>query len=312
MKKYSLFSLIVCFLSFSYHAEAQSNLLNARVPQEVGKLNDQQTAANDEEPLAYGFIDDRDVLWSKTVWEKIDLDERINFPYYFPSEPGNLGEERRSLYDVIIKGIEDGRIKEVYGDKEGYFRDKITYEQVIDEITFKGYNKGYRDKVQEAVTDEEIAAIEKKYNADTRMTSADVVEYRIKGTWYFDKRQGEMKYRLLGIAPCTPDKEIKNPQLEKGEISEDDLYPLFWVWFPDAREVLNDSYVFNTRNSSQPISFDHMLNSRRFNAVIYKEENVYQDRQVDAYIYEDALQQLLESERIKSVIRDFEQDMWNN
>ena len=312
MKKYSLFSLIVCFLSFSYHAEAQSNLLNARVPQEVGKLNDQQTAANDEEPLAYGFIDDRDVLWSKTVWEKIDLDERINFPYYFPSEPENLGEERRSLYDVIIKGIEDGRIKEVYGDKEGYFRDKITYEQVIDEITFKGYNKGYRDKVQEAVTDEEIAAIEKKYNADTRMTSADVVEYRIKGTWYFDKRQGEMKYRLLGIAPCTPDKEIKNPQLEKGEISEDDLYPLFWVWFPDAREVLNDSYVFNTRNSSQPISFDHMLNSRRFNAVIYKEENVYQDRQVDAYIYEDALQQLLESERIKSVIRDFEQDMWNN
>ena len=32
----------------------------------------------------------------------------------------------------------------------------------------------------------------------------------------------------------------------------------------------------------------------------------------DEYIFEDALQQLLESERIKSVIRDFEQDMWNN
>ena len=27
---------------------------------------------------------------------------------------------------------------------------------------------------------------------------------------------------------------------------------------------------------------------------------------------EDALRQLIESERIKSVIRDFEQDMWNN
>ena len=55
-----------------------------------------------------------------------------------------------------------------------------------------------------------------------------------------------------------------------------------------------------------------MLNSRRFNAVIYKEENVYQDREVKQYIFNDALQQLLESERIKSVIRDFEQDMWNN
>ena len=29
-------------------------------------------------------------------------------------------------------------------------------------------------------------------------------------------------------------------------------------------------------------------------------------------MYEDALRQLLESERIKSVIRDFEQDQWNN
>jgi hypothetical protein len=34
-----------------------------------------------------------------------------------------------------------------------------------------------------------------------------------------------------------------------------------------------------TRNSSQPITFDHMLNSRRFNATIYKEENVYEDRE---------------------------------
>ena len=55
-----------------------------------------------------------------------------------------------------------------------------------------------------------------------------------------------------------------------------------------------------------------MLNSRRFNSSIYKEENVYEDREVKEYIYEDALRQLIESDRIKSVIRDFEQDMWNN
>ncbi len=92
----------------------------------------------------------------------------------------------------------------------------------------------------------------------------------------------------------------------------DALVPLFWIWFPDARKALNKSKVFNTRNSSQPITFDNMLNSRRFNSTIYKEENVYEDREVKDYIYEDALRQLLESNRIKSVIRDFEQDLWNN
>jgi hypothetical protein len=30
-----------------------------------------------------------------------------------------------------------------------------------------------------------------------------------------------------------------------------------------------------------PVSFDQILNSRRFNGVIYKEENVYGDRTIE-------------------------------
>ena len=310
MKNSLLFScLFFLFLSTSI-LYGQANLLNARVPQEVGKLNEQQMASNDESPLSYGYIDDRDVLWSKTVWEKIDLDERINFPYYYPSESQNLGEDRKSLFDVIIQGIESGEIKEVYADDGGYFKTKLTYEQVLENLSFNGFLPGYEQASNEGIlTEDEIIA---EYGVTIPLKSLHVTEYRIKGTWYFNKRQGELKYRLLGIAPCAPDKEILNPAGMPPGIDPEVLYPLFWVWFPDAREVLNNSVVFNTRNSSQPISFDNMLNSRRFNALIYKEENVYEDRKVDEYIFQDALQQLLESERIKSVIRDFEQDMWNN
>ena len=307
-------SSFVVFLSLQLMAIhtvfGQANLLNSRVPQEVGKLTEQQIAANDESPLAYGYIDDRDVLWSKTIWEKIDLDERINFPYYFPSEPGNLGEERRSLFDVLIQGIEDGRIKEIYFDDGGYFRTKLTYQQVLDKLQYTFETAAYTDAVNSGITDPEILA---DLTVPVKTTAADVLEYRIKGTWYFNKRQGELKYRLLGIAPCATDLQFKNPDPDAAPPGDpNETYPLFWVWFPDAREVLNEAYVFNVRNSSQPITFDNMLNSRRFNALIYKEENVYQDREVKDYIFEDALQQLLESERIKSVIRDFEQDMWNN
>jgi len=85
---------------------------------------------------------------------------------------------------------------------------------------------------------------------------------------------------------------------------------LFWIWYPDAREVLHESKVFNQRNSAQPISFDMLLNARRFNAVIYKEDNVHGDREVKDYIADNALFQLLEAKRIKEVIRDREQDMW--
>jgi len=45
--------------------------------------------------------------------------------------------------------------------------------------------------------------------------------------------------------------------------------------------------------------------------VIYQEENVYGDRDIKSYMKDNAQNQLLEAERVKEKIRDFEQDMWN-
>ena len=92
---------------------------------------------------------------------------------------------------------------------------------------------------------------------------------------------------------------------------EKDLIELFWVFFPDARLVLHEAKAFNDKNSALSISFDQILNSRRFNSVIYREENIYGDRDIKDYIVDDAQGQLLESERVKEKIRNFEEDMWN-
>ena len=126
--KFSMPFIDFIFLNSLIRVNAQANLLNARVPQDVGELNEQQILANNQDPLKYGYVDDRDVLWSKTVWEIIDLDERINFPFYYPTQIENLGEDRRSLWHVLTDAIKNKQIKEVY--KDPYFRIK----QVGDEI----------------------------------------------------------------------------------------------------------------------------------------------------------------------------------
>jgi gliding motility associated protien GldN len=90
-----------------------------------------------------------------------------------------------------------------------------------------------------------------------------------------------------------------------------DPIELFWVYFPSIRDILHEAKAFNDRNSAMPITFDQLLNSRRFNGVIYKEENVYGDRLIQDYMKDNAQSQLLESERVKEKIRNFEQDMWN-
>ncbi|MBT3443753.1 MAG: gliding motility protein GldN [Flavobacteriaceae bacterium] len=297
----SLPILLLFYFLIPFKLEAQANLLNARVPQDVGKLNEQQIKSNNEEPLKYGFVDDRDVLWSKTVWEIIDLDERVNFPYYYPTETDNLGLDRLSLWDVLKNAITSGEIKEVYDDP--YFRTKLLYEDI--NFTYSDTTDFAKERF------EQTGVWDKTLINDYKLSAKYVRQYKIKGTWYVDKRLGELKYRLLGICPVA----IQPSNLSKF-ISDPDTndtpVDLFWVWFPDARTILNRQKVFNTRNSSQPVTFDHMLNSRRFNSLIYKEENIYEDREINKYIQKDALKSLLESERIKSVIRDYEQDMWNN
>ncbi len=298
MKK-GFFILLLVIALHSNNSWSQANLLNAKVPQEVG-----MQVTEKQSPIAYGYIDDRDVLWSKTIWEIIDLNERINFPFYYPTiNNGLLSNERKSLYRVLYDNIASGNITEIYSTSYFNESEKLTFDDLTDilvsrNLSAEGISKS---NAGEQVTEDDY---------DTYKIETDkIVQYRIKGTWYFNKRLGELKYRLLGIAPVAPDVST----LSQGpEAMKDALVPLFWIWFPDAREALANSNVFNTRNSSQPITYDHMLNSRRFNATIYREENVYEDRQVNEYIYEDALRQLLESERIKSVIRDFEQDMWSN
>jgi gliding motility associated protien GldN len=284
----------VLFITSSY---GQENILNAKTPSDIGKISNAEVEIKKRnKPLEYGYVEDRDILWSKNIWEIIDLDERVNFPLYYPIDTINIGGSRRSLYDVLMAGIKSGKIKNIYTDS--YFTEKRTLSDISAAISKIDTTDLGREQYNAG---EEI---DQQYIDRRDLSSADIMEYRVRGMWYFDKRQAELKYRLLGIAPVAPDVNFIDDE-------EPDLVELFWVWFPDAREILFEANAFTGGNSSQAITFDHLLNARRFNAVIYKEDNVQGDRSVNDYITQSAFMQLLESERIKEQIRNFEQDMWN-
>ena len=324
--------LLAVFIAGSATTFGQSNLLNAKKPQEIGMKSAAQQLKDNDKPLDYGYVDDRDILMSKKVWEIVDLDERINFPLYYPIDTISIGSDRRSLYDVIVKGIKSGKITEVYGDS--YFREKKTLKDMNASLTkidttdagreeMNTDIDAYRSRTAEVPIYEGKGKKRKKVGVETKvipaskfisqeyinrtdLSSQDVSDYKIVGLWYFDKRQSDLRYRILGICPVIPDVYTMGKSEE-----EKDYIELFWVFYPDAREVLHQAKAFNEKNSSMPISFDHLLNSRRFNSVIYKEENVYNDREISRYMKDNSLMQLIESERVRNKIRDFEQDMWN-
>lgn len=291
-KKYLFF---VATIVSVYQATAQINILNAKKAEEIGTPS-AEDSLSPAKPIPYGYVSDRDILWKKDVWEFVDLDERVNFPLYYPTDTLNIGANRRSLYDVLVRGLKAGEI-DAYRDS--YFTEKIEYK----DITYALSKVDTLDVAFDFMNANPGEPLPEGFVVKTDIQSANIEGYKVRGVWYFDKRQGELKYRMVGIAPVSKDVNF---------LDEDDatFVDLFWVFYPTAREMLHDYSAFNERNSATPINFDHLLNSRRFNAVIYKVENVYGDREIDDYIQDNALFQLLESDRIKEQIRDMEQDMW--
>ncbi|MDA0719727.1 MAG: gliding motility protein GldN [Bacteroidetes bacterium] len=289
----------IALMLLSPSLQAQLNILNAKSPEEIGLKTDAQIAYDNDNPLPYGYVDDRDILWSKTTWEIIDLDERVNFPLYYPIDTNNIGSERRSLYDVLVKNIKNGTISEVYADS--YFSEKRTLRDIEGSLV-------YSDTTDLGIEQfNAVGRVDPEYVRKFTLDAGDIEEWRIRGVWYLDKRQGELRYRLLAICPVA--NEARSKAFPDDDV--DAKVELFWVWYPGAREVLHKAKAFNRKNTSQPISFDHLLNSRRFNAVIFKDDNVQGDRGVADYINDNSLMQLLESDRIKDQIRNIEIDLWN-
>ena len=105
--KLKSFLLTVLGVSIATSSFAQANLLNAKKPEEIGVKTEAQLALDNDKPLEYGYVDDRDILWSKTVWERIDVDERINFPYYYPTDTFKLSSGRigESIFIPILGNL---------------------------------------------------------------------------------------------------------------------------------------------------------------------------------------------------------------
>ncbi|GIR97720.1 MAG: gliding motility protein GldO [Flavobacteriaceae bacterium] len=295
--------LLILLIFFTNEVFSQANLLNAKNPSEIGDTSSSEAIT---EFVDYEYVDDKNILWSKVVYEFIDLNERLNFPLLFPVNDTKYDDTRKSLWRVIRENIENGKISEVYDSNNDNFteasriigKDSTDLEANI----YKNYNISdiYKSKyVPESFVPREVAS------------SADIFGYVIKGVWYFDKIHAELRYRLLAIQPYGTD-------LKTSVDGEETETGYFWIWYPSIREILDKHLVFNDKNNNNRISFDELLINRRFSSYIYKYDNVYGDREIRDYIRQrdnESYAQwqtriIMESERIKKEILDFEIDMW--
>ncbi|MBT4881994.1 MAG: gliding motility protein GldN [Flavobacteriales bacterium] len=252
----------------------------------------------------YAPLRQADVMWSRKIWREIDLRQKINHPFYYPENDGvaHTIEDRKSLIDVIYSAILEGSIT-AYGNAA--MDDEFREEMSPEDITKIG---GAKEELIEVIDWDAVAEGADPEEAKTtrvNKTAFDrnsVKKWRLKEEWFFDKQRSVMDVRIIGMAPLQEDRDEVNGQL-LGTFS-----PLFWVHFPEAREILINAEVFNlVKNNAERRTYDDIFWKRMFGSTIVKESSVM-DRKINEYMV--GLDALLEAERIKTEIFNIEHDLW--
>lgn len=229
--------------------------------------------------LAYPPIQERDIMWKKYVWRIIDVREKMNLPFVYPKAP---------FFKIMTNAAEQGELA-LYSPEDEQFSYNLSnnelQEMLFDHDTVEVYDDEFN------VT---LVPITNELNYE------DVKRIRIKEVWYFDSHYSVMKVRILGVAPLI---EVTN---ENGDFAYE--RPLFWVAYNELRPILAKERVFNPRNDATNTSWEDLMEMRYFASTIIKASNIH-DRKIEDYM--TGVDALLEAEKIKQEIFNFEHDLWS-
>jgi len=318
MKKLFLLITGIFFFLLSFNLVKAQNVLDGVYVKEH---------VDSRKPIAYNYLREADVMWSKKIWRMLDLREKQNFPLYFPTKQVDY---RYSLIDLILAAAEKGydlNEKEADAHLVLYVaapNDKVVISEFLNPINPNGLADTAKLKQELYLkfdVKDEKKAIENVVTGvwDTtiihgEMHTSEVLRYIMKEEWYFDKQRAKMEVRIIGLCPIRvyKDKAVSNATTNTGGNEEEDeqlgMKLLFWVYFPALRPVLANHEVFNVNNDAERRTFDDIFYKRKFSSFIIQETNVYDNRQIAEYRY--GLDAQLEAEKIKDFMFKIEHDLW--
>lgn len=241
--------------------------------------------------IPYTHLREADVMWLRRIWRQVDLREKINHPFYYPTTAIN---NRKSLFDVIKDAMLNEGTITPYSIGAVGTDDEFTQQMTIDEVK-NLLSKIDTQYVEDINTGEQVPTV-----VHIDITTDKIKMYQLKEEWFFDRQKSVMEVRIIGMAPMIEKFNQQNESLG--------YVPLFWIYFPEARFVFANAEVFNRQNDSERRTYEDIFWKRQFGSYIIKESNVY-DRFIREYkVHLDAL---LEAEEIKDKIFLMEHDVWN-
>lgn len=286
LKFLSLFFVMSLFLSVGMNAQKAEDVITESSEPDDEKYLDgivQKTLIAENRLIAYEPIREADIAWEKRMWRIIDTREKMNLPFRYP---------KRYFFTILQELSQNGDIALF---KEDNFSEQMTTQE-LDNIL---------NRVDTVVVWNEDTYEEEVKITRSELNPAEINRYRVKEIWFFDEETSTMRVRILGIAPIKEEYDA-DTGVFKYEA------PLFWVYMPEAREYLAKHTVFNDFNDNAPKTWHDVFEERFFASYIYKQSNVLDVRLKDMFFEGDnaGIDLLLESEKLKAELYNFEHDLW--
>jgi gliding motility associated protien GldN len=235
-----------------------------------------------KEPISLPVIQEQDVMFSWTILRAIDLSQKLNMPFTHP---------KSMLINVLMDALKKGDLNGyIYRSDELNDGNKMQASEILNAL----------EKYDTITVSNPITFALERRVEKVEFNPNDVVKFRLKEEWVFDRRTAGMVVRIVAIAPV---QNLKSDGIVVGEI------PMFWLYYPAIRPILAKAEVFNLKNESAKISYDDVFLRRFFSSYIYKEPNVKDVRIEDYASNPEDFQ--IESERIKQKLFNFEQSLWD-
>lgn len=267
------------------------------IPQVKKSLRRDEAVISDDlrerTPLAYENLRVDDAIYRHKIWREIDTREKMNLPFRYSANENN-GNQR--FISILMKAIQDSAVT-VFDAIDDRFTTPLTIGQVAQKISGGIEIVDIYDSVGNKTGTREVV---REVNLDSFYT------FRIKEEVIFDKESSRLFWRILGIAP------LKNVITSEGvNLGQTEM---FWVYYPDMRPIFARYEVYNGKNFGARMSWEELFESRMFSGRIIKStiDNPF-DLPISGIpgLKENGIFQLLEGERIKEKVFNYEQDLWS-
>lgn len=241
-KNIALLALMIALTSGEIYAQSASNLPAVDMSKNKMMASPQVSADH--------------ISWQRDVFRMLDLTKDENAPLYFPPQPDG---QRKNLFSLLFENVATGQLKVYdYLDGKEVFSEQylVKINELLDRFWIPYEKTPDPNNPQDSLYKVEVVDV----------PSNEVTLYYIKEIYYLDQRTSSVKRQIIAFCPVLVRED------ETGEVRR---YPLFWVPFEEARNLLSTNSISTSNyNAASRMSIYDYFMRHQYKGEIYKVYNL--------------------------------------